>query len=405
MEPPVPDSLDRQCQDISADAAPEVRTVRAGIIPLLDCAPLVAAAEFGFARRQGLDLLLSREPSWASIRDKVTVGHLDCAHMLGPMVIASSLGIGHVKAPMVAPMALGLNGNAVTVSLDLYGRLKAAGLDPADVMSGARALKKVIGEDQSAGRGPLTLGVVFPFSAHNYELRGWLAAGGVNPDFDVRLVVVPPPLMVANLEQGLIDGFCVGAPWNAVAVAAGVGEIVATKVALWRNGPEKVLGLRKSWAEAHPATVRALVRALVEAAEWVERPENRARVAEVLAPPRYLGIDAGILARVMAGDLPRLDPAVVDGYEPDFITFFRHQATFPWRSHAAWFAEQMIRWRQIDRDTDVCALAAAVYRPDLYRDAVAPLGLEVPAADWKPEGTGAAAGSFFGGETYDPGCD
>ena len=406
METQVPDSLDHQNRDAACDdAAPETTTVHAGIIPLLDCAPLVAAAEFGFAKRQGLNLVLSREPSWASIRDKVSIGHLDCAHMLGPMVIASTLGIGHVKAPLIAPMALGLNGNAVTVSKPLYHRLAAAGMDGDDVMSGARALKQVIAEDHAAGRPPLTFGVVFPFSMHNYELRGWLAAGGVNPDFDVRLVVIPPPLMVANLEQGMIDGFCVGAPWNAVAVDAGLGEVVVTKADLWRNGPEKVLGVRQPWAEAHPATLRALIRALVQAAEWVEKPENHATMARILAEPHYLDIDAGILADALAGRLPRLDGSRPPRTDPDFITFHRHHATFPWRSHAAWFVEQMIRWRQIDRDTPVCDLATAVYRPDIYRDAVWPLGLDVPAADWKSEGTGEARGTFFGGATYDPGCD
>lgn len=404
METKVPDSLgDKVLGGSDAGGAPEVSTVHAGIIPLLDCAPLVVAAEFGFAEKYNLRLEISREQSWASIRDKVTIGHLDCAHMLGPMVIASTLGIGHVRTPLIAPMALGLNGNAITVSSDLHGRLIAAGLGGDDVLSGARALKTVIDADRAAGRPPLTFGVVFPFSAHNYELRGWLAAGGINPDFDLRLVVIPPPLMVANLDQGLIDGFCVGAPWNAVAVEAGVGEIVATKSRIWHNGPEKVLGVRATWAAAHPRTLNALIRALVEAAQWVERPENRRAVAETLAAPHYLGIAAPILAQAMAGDLPGRAPggAVND---PDFITFFRDDATFPWRSHAAWFTEQMIRWRQIDQDTDVCALAEQVYRPDIYRDAVRPLGLGVPDADWKSEGTGASQGRFFGDAVYDPQC-
>lgn len=403
METKVPDSLeDKVWGGTDAGGAPEVSTVHAGIIPLLDCAPLVVAAEFGFAEKYNLRLEISREQSWASIRDKVTIGHLDCAHMLGPMVIASTLGIGHVRTPLIAPMALGLNGNAITVSNDLHDRLIAAGLG-GDVLSGARALKAVIDADRAAGRPPLTFGVVFPFSAHNYELRGWLAAAGINPDFDLRLVVIPPPLMVANLDQGLIDGFCVGAPWNAVAVEAGVGEIVTTKSRIWHNGPEKVLGVRATWAAAHPRTLNALIRALVEAAQWVERPENRRAVAETLAAPHYLGIAAPILAQAMAGDLPGRAPggAVND---PDFITFFRDDATFPWRSHAAWFTEQMIRWRQIDQDTDICALAEQVYRPDIYRDAVRPLGLAVPDGDWKPEGTGPSRGRFFGDAVYDPEC-
>ncbi|MEQ8229268.1 MAG: CmpA/NrtA family ABC transporter substrate-binding protein [Rhodospirillales bacterium] len=384
-----------------ADARPEIATVHAGIIPLLDCAPLVAAAEFGFAEKCGLELALSREQSWASIRDKVSIGHLDCAHMLGPMVLASTLGVGHVRTPMIAPMALGLNGNAITVSSDLHARLKAAGMTGDDVMSGAHALKTVIDENLKAGRPPLTFGIVFPFSAHNYELRGWLAAAGINPDFDLRLVVIPPPLMVANLDQGLIDGFCVGAPWNAVAVEAGVGEIVVTKSQLWHNGPEKVLGVRETWAQAHPRTLRALIRALVEAARWVEMPENRLAVAETLSAPTYLDTDAAIIARCMAGALPASDSADL-APDPDFITFFRDDANFPWRSHAAWFAAQMIRWRQIDQDTDVGALAEQVYRPDMYRDAVRTLDLPVPDVDWKSEGMGESEGRFFGGAVFAP---
>ncbi len=398
------DSLgDKVLEGPGGNAPPEVSTVHAGIIPLLDCAPLVVAAEFGFAEKYNLRLEISREQSWASIRDKVTIGHLDCAHMLGPMVIASTLGIGHVRTPLIAPMALGLNGNAITVSNDLHDRLIAAGLNGDNVLSGARALKAVIDADRAAGRPPLTFGVVFPFSAHNYELRGWLAAAGINPDFDLRLVVIPPPLMVANLDQGLIDGFCVGAPWNAVAVEAGVGEIVATKSQIWHNGPEKVLGVRATWAAAHPRTLNALIRALVEAAQWIEQPENRLAVAETLAAPHYLGIAAPVLTQAMAGDLPGRTPggAISD---PDFITFFRDDATFPWRSHAAWFAEQMIRWRQIDQDTDICALAEQVYRPDIYRNAVRSLGLSLPGADWKSEGTGVSRGRFFGDAVYDPEC-
>ena len=200
----MPDSLGVEETDVTdTDGAPEVTTVHAGIIPLLDCAPLVVAAEFGFAEKHGLKLELSREQSWASIRDKVTIGHLDCAHMLGPMVVASTLGVGHVRTPLIAPMALGLNGNTITVSTTLFERLQEKGLDDGDALSGARALKQVIEDDRKATRPPLTFGVVFPFSTHNYELRGWLAGGGINPDFDVRLVV--DVLLLDVVDRGAED--------------------------------------------------------------------------------------------------------------------------------------------------------------------------------------------------------
>jgi len=228
--------------------------IHAGYIPLVDCGALVAARELGFDRRHGIDLRLHREVSWANIRDKVNVGVLDCAHMLAPMPIASSLGIGHVREPVIAPMALGLNGNAITVSRSLFTHM--ADIDGENARAGgmaaASALAKVVAERRKKGAEPLTLGMVYPFSCHNYELRYWLAAAGIDPDVDLRLVVIPPPLMAASLRAGQIHGFCVGEPWNSLAVEQGIGRIVATKTELWRNSPEKVLGMRLSWAEANP---------------------------------------------------------------------------------------------------------------------------------------------------------
>lgn len=370
----------------------DAQTVSIGFIPLIDCAALAVAVDCGFATSAGLNLVLSKEPSWAAIRDKVTVGHLNCAHMLGPMVVASSLGVGHIKVPLIAPMALGLNGNAITVSNAICERMIAAGMTAGDVVSGPRALRRVLDADQAAGRPPLTFAVVFPFSAHNYELRSWLAAGGINPDHDVRLVVVPPAMMVANLEQGLIDGFCVGAPWNAVASDAGLGEIVATKSEIWRNGPEKVLGVRKEWAEAHPELLQKLIQVLVRAAEWAGDTTNLNPLAEILAKPAYLATPVSTVRRVLMGDIPRPAALKPDHPDNDFITFFRNHATFPWLSHGAWFTEQMIKWRQVDLDTDPIQTAKEVYRPDLYRAAVAPLGVAVPDDDWQADGDGLVFG-------------
>ena len=210
------------------------RTVVVGFIPLLDCAPLVVALEKGFAAAEGIELTLVRESSWANIRDRVVVGHFDAAHMLGPMAIASTLGIGHLKVPTIAPLSLGLGGNAITVSHSLWDAMARHGArSGADPRSQGNALQLVVRARERENKPPLTFAMVYPFSAHNYELRYWLAACGVDPDRDVRLLVIPPPLLVDAMREGQVDGFCVGEPWNSLAVSVGVGCIVAPTTAIW----------------------------------------------------------------------------------------------------------------------------------------------------------------------------
>jgi hypothetical protein len=209
-----------------------------GFMPLLDCASLVVAAERGFAAEEDLELALVRETSWANIRDRVVVGHFDAAHMLGPMTVASTLGIGHVKVPVIAPFALGLGGNAITVSLRLWEQMTSEGASvESDPGAHAAALKRVVVSREKARREPLTFAMVYPFSCHNYELRYWLAAAGIDPDRELRLIVIPPPFLVDALRAGQIDGFCVGEPWNSVAVHAGVGTIVTSTTAIWPFSP------------------------------------------------------------------------------------------------------------------------------------------------------------------------
>lgn len=356
----------------SPAASPSPHAVRVGFIPLVDCAVPVVAAERGFAAAEGLDLHLSREASWAAVRDKVAFGGLDCAHMLAGMPIAATLGIGQVTVPMVAPLALGLGGNAITVSADLHEAMRRA--DP-EAMAGppghaARALKAVIAARRARGLDPLVFAMVFPVSSHNYELRCWMAAAGIDPDADVQLVVVPPPRMVEALEAGRIAGFCVGEPWNQVAVDMGLGRIVATKADIWPASPEKVLGLRADWAAANPGTVAALVRACVRAAVWADRPENRAELAELLAEDRFVGAPARLIAAAVA----------------DSHVFHRSAATFPWVSQADWVIAQMRRWGQLSPGMPSDSCAARVFRPDLYRAALAGTGLPVPRHDRKEEG-------------------
>ncbi len=359
--------------------------VNAGFIPLLDCAPLVIAHQKGFARDEGLDLRLHREVSWANIRDRIDLGHLDCAHMLAPMPLAATLGLARMTEPVIAPMSLSLNGNAITVSNGLYGEMMEAKPDAArnGGRGAATAVADVVRKRQAEGKEPLTFGMVYPFSSHNYDLRAWLASAGVDPDGDINLIVVPPPLITENLRQGRIDGFCVGAPWNSLAVAEGLGVIVTTKSELWPMSPEKVLGVREAWAESNGATLAALVRALVRACCWLDEASNHQEAAAILARAEYIGVAASVISEPLSGQM-RLGRGRVSAV-PDMVVFNRGDANYPWRSHAVWFLTQMIRWGQVRTPFDLAAVARRVYRPDLYRSAVGPLAIGVPAGDVRPE--------------------
>jgi NitT/TauT family transport system ATP-binding protein len=366
-----------------------------GYIRLIDCAGLVAAAERGFAAAEGLELTLVPESAWATIRDRLLVGHFDAAHLLAPMAVASSLGIGHLRVPLIAPFALGLGGNAITVSRSLWeqmlGEGAASGALPG---SQGRALKQVVAKRSCAGLAPLTFGMVYPFSCHNYELRYWLAASGIDPDHDVQLVVIPPPLLADALRVGQIDGFCVGEPWSSVAVSVGAGVIVTPTTAIWPRSPEKVLGCRAEWAAHHPEELAALLRALYRASLWCGESGNHAELAQLLAGPRHLGMSAELIHRALAGRLV-LTPGAEPTDLPGFYVSGGVDASFPWVSHALWFHSQMVRWGQLRSSPDDLATVLATYRPDLYRCALAPLGVDLPAKDMKTE-------HFFDGQVFDP---
>lgn len=371
---------------LPSGARPEKTRLTLGFVPLTDCAPLVVALERGHFSRYGLDVTLSRQVSWANIRDKVAAGVLDGAHMLAAMPLATTLGLGEVQQATITALSLDLNGNAITVSEAFYRRLVEA--DPEGLSSrpiGARALRALIDADRRAGRPPLTLAMVFPFSTHNYMLRYWLAAGGIHPDRDVRIVVIPPPQMVDHLAAGTIDGFCVGEPWNAAAVTAGLGRTLLSDYEIWNNKPEKVFGVGASWAEQYPSTHRALLMALLEACQWLDDPEHRSEAAEMLSGPDYVDVPADIIGLSMTGSF-KFAAAAPPLPLPDFNVFYRYAANFPWRSHAIWLLTQMRRWGQVDASVDLRSLAASVYRPDLYREAAGALGLGHPVADEKREG-------------------
>lgn len=313
-----------------------------GFMPLTDCAPLVVAREKGFFAAEGLTVTLSREASWATIRDKVIFGALDGAHMLGPMAFAATLGADRASAAMIAPMALNRNGAGITVSATLAAAMRAT------------SLSEVIASRRAAGEPPLTFAVVFPYAIHNYALRGWLAAAGVDPDRDVSIVVVPPPRMVEQLTDGRIDGFCVGAPWNAVAVASGAGEMLVATSTLLPGAPDKVLGMSESWVSRDLQPLGALLRALSRAGIWADDPENRGDLAALLARPDVVGAPATAIARALEGE----------------IVFQAGEASVPTQADALWILSQMQHWGQLGREVDLPAVAARVNRSDLLEQAL-----------------------------------
>jgi NitT/TauT family transport system ATP-binding protein/nitrate/nitrite transport system substrate-binding protein len=345
-------------------ASPQTARLKLGFIPLTDCAPIVVAKERGLFEAEGLDVSLSREASWANIRDKVVSGVLDGAHMLAPMALAASLGASAPAAPLIAPLSLNANGSSITLSRALAEQLRTLGDGdaPPGAPRTAHALKRLIDLRAAAGEQPLTFTVVFPFSIHNYLLRYWLADAGIDPDRDVRLTVTPPPRTAARMLAGEVDGFCAGAPWGAVAEAAGAGVIWVQGSRLWRGAPDKVLGVTAAWAGRHPNTLQAALRALIRAAMWADEPGNRDALAVLLSDPRYVDAPVAALRRALV--------------EPDAFALHFHaeDAGYPRRAHALWLLSQMRRWGQIGEGADVSAAADQVYRPDLYLEAAEAIG-------------------------------
>jgi ABC-type nitrate/sulfonate/bicarbonate transport system substrate-binding protein len=363
-----------------------------GFIPLVDAAALIVAVDKGFAAAEGLDVTLVREVSWSNVRDKLNIGLFDAAHLLAPVAIASSLGLGHVKVPIVAPFNLGLNGNAITVSPALHAALMAEiDGDPFDAMATALALARVVAARRNRGAEQLTFGMTFPFSTHNYQLRFWMAAGGVDPDEDVRLVVLPPPYMVDSLANGHVDAFCVGAPWNSVAVDLGVGHILHFVSDILVRAAEKVLAMRQDWAEKNSQVVAALTRAHYHAAQYIEDPNNRTEAASILARPERIGVSAEVIQRTLDGRL-KISPNGTMRESSRYLLVGREGAGRPDPRQAAWLYAQMVRWGQASISPEALGVAKAVFRPDLYDAAQ---GIEPAAATDLSEAVGAFAGPAF----------
>lgn len=357
-----------------------------GFIKLTDMAPLAIAKEKHFFEDEGLYVTLEAQSNWKVLLDRVIAGELDGAHMLAGQPIAATIGYG-TKGHVITPFSMDLNGNGITVSNEVWEMMKPNLETDADGKIkhpiSAAALKPVIEKFKAEGK-PFNMGMVFPVSTHNYELRYWLAAGGINPGLyspddvsgqigaDALLSVTPPPQMPATLEAGTIYGYCVGEPWNQAAVFKGIGVPVVTDYEIWKNNPEKVFGITEAFADENPNTTLALTRALIRAAQWLDADNNanRAEAVEILSRPEYVGADAAVIANSMTGTFEYEAGDKRD--VPDFNVFFRYNATFPYYSDAVWYLTQMRRWGQIAEAHDDAwydETAKSVYKPEIYKAA------------------------------------
>ncbi len=393
-----------------------------GFIKLTDMAPLAIAKEKGFFEDEGLSVTLQAQANWKVLLDGVVSGQLDGAQMLAGQPIAATIGYG-TKAALVTPFSMDLNGNAITVSNAVWAAMKpglAMGADGKPMHPiAASALKPVLDEYAAAGK-PFNMGMVFPVSTHNYELRYWLAAGGINPGLysaddtsgqigaQVLISVTPPPQMPATLEAGTIDGYSVGEPWNQAAVAKGIGVPVITDADIWKDNPEKVFGLTADFVAANPNTTLALTKALIRAAIWLDENDNanRAEAVKILSSKDYVGADAVVIANSMTGtfEYEKGDKRPA----PDFNVFFRHNATFPYYSDAVWYLTQMRRWGQIAEakpDAWFADTAKQVYRPDLYELAAKAVIADGHATadmfDFDADGYREPTALFIDGVSYD----
>ncbi len=402
----------------------EKEDLKFGFIKLTDMAPLAIAYEKGYFEDEGLYVQIQAQANWKVLLDRVINGELDGAHMLAGQPLGATIGFG-TKADVITAFSMDLNGNAITVSNDIWNQMKPHVPKMADGKPlhpiNASSLKPVVEKYKADGK-PFNMGMVFPVSTHNYELRYWLAAGGIKPgyyappqdtsgqiDADALLSVTPPPQMPATMEAGTIYGYCVGEPWNQQAVFKGIGVPVVTDYEIWKDNPEKVFGVSKAWADKHPNTHLAVVKALIRAAMWLDADNNsnRPEAVKILSESKYVGADYDVIANSMTGtfEYEKGDKRPM----PDFNTFFRNNATYPYYSDAIWYLTQMRRWGQVNEhkpDSWFMDIAKKVYRPDIYMAAAKELIAEGKAktSDFPAQGeTGfkPAQTHFIDGIVYD----
>lgn len=386
---------------------------RIGFLPLVDAALPILAHELGFAESYGVDLRLIKDMSWATVRDRLLYGHSDAAHLLAPLAIATTLGLGRPAVSLSVPFVLGLNGNAVTLAPSLAEAIGAGAALPDSTLSGKR-LARLIALRAAEGA-KLRLGVVHRYSSHNYMLQYWLRGSGVDVGKDVDISTIAPPFAADALESGEIDGICVGEPWNSVAVERGVGVIVNVTSHIWQRGVEKVLAMPTDRMEGQPELVARVIRALHDAGRAFVDPAQFTTNAAILARSDYLDGSATLIERAIS-DRIALSADSVPLHIPDFMFQYREAANFPWVSQAAWLYAQMVEVGHVEKNDDDYRLAQKVFRPDVYRAAFMGTNVPLPGASAKLEGgiasslgVGTVQGrlmlgpdQFFDGRAFDP---
>ena len=377
-------------------AGPEVKGVKLGYIALTDASPLIIAKEKGFYAKHGLpDVEVLKQASWGALRDNMVLGGgsngIDGAHILTPLPYLLTTGKvtqNNVPVPMAILARLNQDCQGISVSNEFKGT--GVTLDAAKLKAAFEA-KKAAGKE-------VKVAMTFPGGTHDLWLRYWLAAGGIDPDKDVSTIVVPPAQMVANMKVGNLDAFCVGEPWNEQLVNQDIGFTALTTGELWKRHPEKALGVRADWVEKNPIATKALLMGTIEAAQWCEKRENKQEMAEIIGRRQWFNVPVADIIGRIKGDINYGNGRVATGTDL-YMKFWGQGASFPYKSHDAWFVTEDIRWGKFAPDTDVKALVDKVNRADLWREAAKSFGVaaaEIPATDSRGKET------FFDGKVFDP---
>jgi nitrate/nitrite transport system substrate-binding protein len=354
---------------VYADDGPEESDLVFGMIALTDCSPIVIAHEKGFFKKFGIRSTVSKGASWAAIRDSLSTGDLQATHMLIGMPIASTMGLGGAAPkPMVIPWLINRNGQSISLKAELKGK----------VSDDSKALKPLVDEAKKAGK-PMVFAMTFPPGTHAMWMRYYLGAGGINPDKDVALVTIPPAQMVANMKVGKMDGFCVGEPWNARAIADGIGFTSINTQDLWKDHPEKVCAFLEEFATENPKTVKAVLKALHEASVWLDDMGNRPEQCDIVSRPTYINCPKDIILGRMQGHYDFGDGRVKE--DPNYMIFSQRNCNYPSKAYAKWFISQYRRWGLTTGAPDYEGIASRVMRADLYTEAMRELGVAVVPND------------------------
>jgi nitrate/nitrite transport system substrate-binding protein len=368
---------------VGAAAAPEQPNVNFGFIALTDCSPIVIAHEKGLFKKYGINATIKKGANWAAIRDMLSSGDIQATHMLIGMPFASTMGLmGSPKKPMIIPWMLNRNGQAITLKSDLKGKV---GADP-------KALKPFVESAKKLGE-PMTFAMTFPPGTHAMWIRYYLAAGGIHPDKDTNLITIPPPQMVANMKIGKMDGFCVGEPWGAKAIADGIGYTSVTTQDIWKDHPEKVLAFTEDFAAKNPKTVKAVLKALHEASVWLDEMANRSEQCDIVSKNNYIACPKENILPRLLGDLDYGDGRKVKDEAP--MHFSIRNCNFPQPKFGHWWLTQFRRWGMVSGAPDYQGIVKKVMRADIYTEAMAELGVTDRVQDDSPF-------TLFDGSTFDP---